>query len=86
MAPRSFAVLPALALSLGAASPPSAASPQTVSSPSKNPNQVVCEKQSVTGSRLTTKRVCKTRAQWADERLQDRQGIEKIQVERGLQQ
>ena len=49
-----------------------------------DPNQIVCEKQEVIGSRLQTKRVCMTRAQWADARLQDRQDLEKIQVQRGM--
>jgi hypothetical protein len=49
-----------------------------------DPNQVVCEKQEVVGSRLTSRRVCMTRAQWAEARLQDRQNVEKVQVQRGL--
>jgi len=28
--------------------------------------------------------VCKTRAQWADQRLQDRQDVEKVQTQRGI--
>ncbi len=50
----------------------------------QDPNKVVCETQDVTGSRITTRRVCKTRAQWADLQLQDRQEIEKVQVQRGM--
>ena len=49
-----------------------------------DPNQVICEKQEVVGSRLATRRVCKTRAEWADARLQDRQDLEKVQVQRGM--
>lgn len=48
-----------------------------------DPNEVVCEKQDVAGSRLATRRVCMTRAQWADLKHQDRQEIEKAQVQRG---
>jgi hypothetical protein len=33
-----------------------------------DPNEVVCEKQTVLGSRLATKRVCLTRSQWAEQR------------------
>ena len=51
---------------------------------SPDPNQVICEKQEVVGSRLATRRVCKTRAEWADARLQDRQDLEKVQVQRGM--
>ncbi len=44
-------------------------------------NEIICEQQEVTGSRLAKKRVCMTRAQWAASRLQDRQAIEKVQVQ-----
>jgi invasion protein IalB len=48
-----------------------------------DPNEVVCEKQIEPGSRLATKRVCMTRAQWADRKSQDRQETERVQVQRG---
>ena len=48
-----------------------------------DPNEVICEKQGETGSRLATKRVCMTRAQWADIKSQDRQETERVQVQRG---
>ncbi|MEO8175979.1 MAG: hypothetical protein ABI626_04900 [Sphingomicrobium sp.] len=48
-----------------------------------DPNEMVCEKQEVVGSRLALRRVCHTRAQRADLRLQDRQEIERVQVQRG---
>jgi invasion protein IalB len=48
-----------------------------------NPNEVVCEKQEETGSRLATRKVCMTRAQWADLKGQDRQEIERVQTQRG---
>jgi hypothetical protein len=47
-------------------------------------DEVVCQKQEVIGSRLGTKRVCKTRAEWADSKLEDRRAIEKIQTERSM--
>lgn len=49
-----------------------------------DPNEVICEKQKVTGSRLSVKRVCKTRAQWMDQQLQERQEVEKVQTQRGM--
>lgn len=49
----------------------------------KNSGELICEKQEATGSRLTKRRVCMTRAQWADLKLQDRQEIERAQVRRG---
>jgi hypothetical protein len=74
--------LPAAAFLSVAAAPP-ADKPATVDKAS-DPNQVICEKQPVTGSRLSTRRVCKTRAQWADDRMQDRQEIEKAQTQIGV--
>lgn len=47
-------------------------------------DEKICQKQEVTGSRLAKKRVCKTRAEWADHQLQDRQDIERVQTQRGL--
>ena len=49
-----------------------------------DPNQVVCEKQQDTSSRLVSHRVCMTRGQWAEQRRLDRQEIEKIQTERPM--
>ena len=48
-----------------------------------DPNEVICEKQGETGSRLATKRVCMTRGQWADLKSHDRQETERVQVQRG---
>lgn len=49
----------------------------------QDPNKIICEKQEVTGSRLAKRRVCMTQAQWADRKLQDRQEVERVQVQRG---
>jgi len=46
---------------------------------SRDPNEVVCEKQSVIGSRLATRRVCATRAEWAEKRRLDREAIDQGQ-------
>lgn len=62
----------------------SALSPPAASQKPRNPNEVICEKQKVVGSRLGTRRVCMTRAQWADLQLQDRQEVERVQVRRGM--
>lgn len=45
-----------------------------------DPNEVVCEKQMVTGSRLGSKRICMTRTQWAEQRRADRQETERVQT------
>ena len=49
-----------------------------------NLNEVICEKQEVLGSRLSSRRVCHTRAEWADLKLQDRQELERAQTRRGM--
>lgn len=49
-----------------------------------DPNEMVCEKQQELGSRLSAKRICKTRAQWASDRLENRQEVERVQTQRGM--
>ncbi len=45
-----------------------------------NPNdKIICERQDQIGSRLGAKKVCKTAAQWAEERRTERNDLEKIQ-------
>jgi predicted secreted protein len=64
-----------------------AAAPQPPTPTAKgdlDPNEVVCEKQEVIGSRLAVRRVCMTRSQWAERRMEDRQATEKIQTKRGV--
>jgi len=46
-------------------------------------NEIVCEKSEVLGSRVAVKKVCMTRAEWAERRRLDRQEIDKAQVGRG---
>jgi hypothetical protein len=48
--------------------------------PPADPNERVCEDVVQTGSRLATKRFCGTRAQWADKQRQDREAVEKAQM------
>jgi hypothetical protein len=47
-------------------------------------NEKICRTEEVTGSRLSKKKVCKTRSQWADQQLQDRQEIERVQTQRSM--
>ena len=49
----------------------------------KDPNEVVCEKQEVLGSRVASKKVCMTRAEWAERKRLERLEIDKAQVGRG---
>ena len=49
----------------------------------RDPNQVVCEKVEVLGSRVSTKKVCMTRSEWAERRRTERMEIERAQVNKG---
>lgn len=46
-----------------------------------DPNEMICEKQKAIGSRIATKRICKTRAQWAEDQRVDRMEVEKSQTQ-----
>ena len=64
-----------------------AAAPAAAQSDDKktpDPNEMICEKQRELGSRLAVKRVCMTRAQWAQQRLTQRQDVEKAQTYRPM--
>ena len=70
----------ALTLALAALSAP--AFGQDTSSkpkPPLDPNQRVCEDVTATGSRLGTKRICATRAEWAEMRKADRENVDQAQ-------
>ena len=67
-----------------ASTPAQGQAPVTNNAPNLDPNEKVCQTQEVTGSRLGHKRVCKTRAEWADFQLQERQQVEKVQVQRHM--
>lgn len=58
----------------------SGVAPAQSSKPKKgDPSEVVCEKIEVIGSRVAAKRVCATRAEWAEKRQQDRDVIDQAQ-------
>jgi hypothetical protein len=46
----------------------------------KDPNEKICEKQEVLGSRLAVKRVCMTRAEWEVQRRSDRDLVQRSQM------
>jgi hypothetical protein len=49
-------------------------------SPKKgSPDQVICERQEATGTRLGARRVCLTVAQWEAKRREHREATEKVQ-------
>lgn len=67
-----------LLAALGLASVASAEEKKTAA---KDPDRIICEKQEVVGSRLATRRVCMTAAQWEERKREDRQAIDKAQVQ-----
>jgi len=62
---------------------PLLAQEQPAQKKTRDPNEVVCERQEELGSRLGGTKVCKTRAEWAEERRLSRQDIDKVQTQRG---
>lgn len=48
-----------------------------------DPNEVVCHKVHEIGSRIDVKRICMTRAQWAEEERQTKNEVNRIQTQRG---
>jgi hypothetical protein len=59
------------------ASPAQSAAPAV--SKAKDPDRIICERQEEIGSRLGGKKVCKTAAQWDEERQQERDALDKFQ-------
>ena len=45
----------------------------------RDPDEKVCEDITIVGSRLAVKRVCATRAQWAEKRRRDRDLVDQAQ-------
>lgn len=52
---------------------------ETTSKKRGDPNEVVCEKIEVVGSRLAVRRICATRAEWVEKRKMDREIIDQVQ-------
>lgn len=59
------------------------AQPAQASSSGYDPNERICESIPVIGSRLAKKKVCATRAEWAEKRRLDRQAVEQAQKQVG---
>ena len=47
-----------------------------------DPNEMVCINESVIGSRLAKRRVCRTRAQWEEHHRQMRLAVDKAQMDK----
>jgi hypothetical protein len=53
--------------------------PPATSAKDKDPNRIICEREDVIGTRLGGKKVCKTAAEWEQERQQQRETLEGVQ-------
>lgn len=72
-----------LGIALGFVLVAPAAAEESAGSPARkkrDPNALVCERQEVLGSRLKKRKVCMTRAQWAEQRRSDRDLVHQSQV------
>lgn len=79
---KSIAIVLMLALATPAAAQTASAQPQPAApaaSKAKDPDRIICERQEEIGSRLGGKKVCKTAAQWDEERQQERDALDKFQ-------
>jgi hypothetical protein len=56
------------------------AAPATSKEREYDPEEMICERQPVLGSRLAKKKVCMTRAQWDEKRRDDRDTVDKQQL------
>ena len=57
-----------------------AATPAPQAKKTRDPNEIVCQKVAEIGSRLATKRVCMTRAEWAQQQQDSRMATDKVQI------
>ena len=78
------ATIGAALISLPAAAQTAPQAPATVKQGAPNhnvgdPNERICENLTIVGSRLSKKRVCATRAEWAERKREDRQVIDQAQ-------
>jgi hypothetical protein len=77
-------VMPASAQTGSTAQPQQQQQQQQTAKPAKDPNEVICERQEEIGSRLASTKICKTRAEWAEERRVSRMDVEKVQTQRDM--
>ena len=75
-----------LGMLIGACALPAMAQEAAPPKPAPDPNKVICEKEEVLGSRLATRRVCMTRAQWAERKREDRSTVERSQTQQCVTQ
>ena len=70
-----------IAVTVTAAAQAPAEQPQTTQSGLNNdPNETVCVNERQIGSRVASRRVCRTRAEWTALREQQRQVVDRVQM------
>ena len=74
---RVFALVALTFASIGSAAPEKQLAPNTNLG---DPNERICETIKPIGSRLATKRICATRAEWAVRKAEDKQALERAQA------
>jgi hypothetical protein len=74
---RSFALVVLTFASIASAAPEKQLAPNTNLG---DPNEKICETIKPIGSRLATKRICATRAEWAERKAEDKQALERAQA------
>ncbi len=82
--PHALAAL-ALASPAHAGNQPTATSAPAEEATDTSQNRVICKREKVTGSRLGSKKVCKTEAQWNQIRNDERQALERGQANRPVE-
>lgn len=55
------------------------ADPGSNRGPNNDPNQVVCRSEAEIGSRVSRRRVCRTRAEWQELQVEQRKTTERVQ-------
>lgn len=55
-----------------------------LSSKAKDPNKTICEKVEIIGSRISSKRVCMTAAQWDEQKRLNREVLQQAQQNTGI--
>lgn len=78
-------LLPALAaLALGVPAFAQDAAKPADEAEGKDPNRMICKTEKVSGTRLSSKKVCMTAAQWAQAKRDQRETVDKVQANRPL--
>ena len=71
-----------LAAAAGLATVSMASEPAEAVKKGRDPNEKICETHGVLGSRLATRRVCATRAEWQERRQRERDIVDRTQTQR----